>query len=220
MLVTGFGPFGTVEENPSAILARELDPEASVLRVSWREAAEFARRRPGATVLALGVAVGRTEPTYELFGHNAADPRPDVDGAVWPLREIVPGGADALGATFLTASELSGLKMRASYTPGGYLCNFLLYRLLWELRGTGARVGFVHVAPFEACARELQLEALRGLIGLVGSAPASVSDSSAMNPSMESSSPTGQSSNGPVSVRSREPIRHSPETTEPSQTPR
>ncbi|RYG71241.1 hypothetical protein EON77_13055 [bacterium] len=169
MLITGFGAFGRVEDNPSAHLARDLDPGATILRVDWREVAEFAQALPrGETILALGVAANRAEPTYELFAHNAADPRPDVDGEFWPLREIVPGAPASLGATFLTPEELSGLTMRTSYSPGGYLCNFILYRLLWELRGTGTRIGFVHVAPFEACPRETQLTALQGLVASIG----------------------------------------------------
>lgn len=233
MLITGFGAFGSVGDNPSAHLARELDPDATILRVDWREVAEFARAAPEtrpATILALGVAVGRPEPTYELFAHNAAGRRPDVDGELWPLREIVPGAPSALGATLLTPDELGRLPMRTSYTPGDYLCNFVLYRLLWELRGTGARVGFVHVAAFERCPLEVQLASLRELIRLVGSegadgpgtdgvGSAETSSSSAMNISSDSSSPTGHISNGPETVVSREPIRHSPEITVPSQTP-
>ena len=224
MLVTGFGAFGGVEDNPSAHLARDLDPDATILRVSWEEVAAWAWEQRPATILALGVAVKRTEPTYELFGHNAADPRADVDGALWPRPAIVPDAPQSLGATLLTPAQLAETSMKLSFTPGGYLCNFLLYRLLWELRGTGARVGFVHVASFEVCPRELQLQALRDLLLLAGSdgaeGPTNVSSSSAMNSSIESSSPTGHSSNGPDSVRSREPMRHSPEITAPSHLPR
>ncbi len=230
MLITGFGAFGSVADNPSTHLARDLDPDATILRVSWREVADFAREvqvgsTPASTILALGVAVGRTEPTYELFAHNVANPRPDVDGQLWPLREIIPGAPSALGATLLTPAELGRLTMRASYTPGGYLCDFILYRLLWELRGTGTRIGFVHVAPFEACSREVQLEALRELVRLVGSEGAEgaeseeTNSSSAMKSASESSSPSGHISNGPEMLPSLEPILHSPEITVPSQTP-
>ncbi len=220
MLVTGFGPFRGVEDNPSARLARDLDPEATILPVEWRAVADFLLRRQEATILLLGVATSRAEPTYELFAHNAAGAEPDAAGRVHPLREIAPGAPRTLGATLLSPSQLPGLAMRPSFSPGDYLCNYALYLAL--LRSGARRVGFVHVAPFERCPREDQLEALRALVARIRAAPDSASSSAdaAMNSSIAISSPSGHISNGPSSRDALDATRHDPAITVPSQTPR
>ena len=222
MLVTGFGAFEGVDDNPSARLARALDPNAPILPVEWRAVRDFLARTREERILLLGVAPGRAEPTYELFAHNAASPRPDAAGRFHPLREIAPGAPKSLGATFLAPDELPRLSMATSFTPGGYLCNYALYLAL--LRSCAGRVGFVHVAPLEACPFEDQLASLRRLIALLpserGEASSSSSTDAAMNSSIMTSSPSGHISNGPVSAPALDPTRHVPATTVPSQTPR
>lgn len=222
MLITGFGAFDGVDDNPSAHLARALDPNAPVLPVEWRAVRDFLKDRRKEAILLLGVAPGRTEPTYELFAHNVAAERPDAAGHYYPLREIAPGAPKSLGATFLTPEELPRLKMATSYTPGAYLCDYALYLAL--LHSCAPRVGFVHVAPFAACPSEDQLASLRALIALLpsdrGDASSRSSTDAAMNSSIIISSPSGHISNGPDSVPELDPTRQVPAITVPSQTPR
>ncbi|HLO99870.1 MAG TPA: hypothetical protein VK171_14845, partial [Fimbriimonas sp.] len=72
------------------------------------------------------------------------------------------GGPLTLGQTFLSPAQLLECPLPLSFTPGNYLCNFLLYSLLWRM--PTSRVGFVHVPLFETVPKETQLEQIRQLL--------------------------------------------------------
>lgn len=171
LLITGFGPWSDVEENPSGPLAEALAEgfacECEILPVHWERVAEWGRTKPGRyrRVLHLGVAVSRSAPTYELYAHNAVKGgRGGTEGSLWPKDQAIGGGIATLGATFLTPAELPRLSMATSFTPGDYLCNFVLYRSL--ARARRSRVGFVHVVPFETMPMAEQLAQLVALVEL------------------------------------------------------
>ena len=162
ILVSGFGPFLDVKENPSWESIRDLQGTVvggcriAVVRldVTYRTAAEQLQaaidRTQPALVLSLGVA-----PTAAIRLESTAHNRdtasaPDVDGEVREGRTIREGAAEALPtrlplAKLKAALVADGFAVVDSDDAGGYLCNHLFYELLTR-RPTGP-AGFVHVPP-------------------------------------------------------------------------
>lgn len=155
VLVTGFGPFLDVSDNPSAKLAREIDGRrvagetivSHVLPVSFdRGPDEVLRlmRVLGEPKLVLGLGVARSRPrvNVERVGRRACVPTPDVDGVVL---EHLGDGPDEVRATIDVQKLAKALKADLSDDAGGYVCNAWLYRVTRGL--PGVPVGFVHVPP-------------------------------------------------------------------------
>ncbi|RYG48250.1 hypothetical protein EON79_05035 [bacterium] len=168
LIVTGFGAFGTVTDNPSAILARGCGRECRILEVSYAEAGRFlasteARLADG--LLMLGVAVKRTTITPELFARNHRGKHPDVRGEA-PFGEIEPGGPILLSATIWNQNDLADWTEHALVHPsldaGTFLCNDISYRALRAF--PDKPVGFLHVPPFEALHREEQEARLQKIL--------------------------------------------------------
>lgn len=173
-LITGFGPFGSVVDNPTERLLRHFaaqdvaghDLTVCALPTSFaraprafQSAYETGGRggQPFDLVLMLGVAARSTSWRVESQGLNHDAPAiPDVDGFTPPHREIVPGGASHLSVTLppqilLLAVESLNLPVVLSDTAGQYLCNHLLYTALDLVRRSDPipRTGFLHVPPDE-----------------------------------------------------------------------
>jgi pyroglutamyl-peptidase len=173
-LLTGFGPFGSVIDNPTERLLRhfaEQDVSGHVL-TTCALPTSFARAmqtfqtaftsggqdgRPFDLILMLGVAAGSDHWRVETQGLNWDEPGiPDVDGYVTPGRYIVPGGPARLPVTLAPdgveqAIRATGAPVAQSVSAGAYLCNHLLYSVLHQLQ-TGdrpIRAGFLHVPADE-----------------------------------------------------------------------
>jgi pyroglutamyl-peptidase len=170
ILVTGFGAFPGVDDNPSARLAAAVDGRVvrgvpivgRVLAVRWRagpeEAVAIARSLGARLVLGLGVAGGRVAPEVETLAVRAVDGRPDAAGEAHDLPEGPPRVAATIDAPKLAAA----LGVGTSVDAGQYVCNAWLYQVTLGL--PGIPVGFVHV-PLSG----LDVDALlRGLASLVG----------------------------------------------------
>lgn len=170
ILVTGFGPFPGVDDNPSAVVARAVDGRTVggrpvvglVLPVLWRRGPELAiaaANELGAElVVGLGVATTRDAVDVETIGFRDRDPRPDADGC----HPEPVDGPDSVGATLDCAALADGLGARLSQDAGRYVCNAWLYDVARGL--PGSRVGFVHM-PASGLDPELLLRALERLVG-------------------------------------------------------
>ncbi|WP_221088404.1 pyroglutamyl-peptidase I [Deinococcus aquaedulcis] len=173
-LLTGFEPFHTHPDNPSANAARALHGlqvgdwqiESALLPVEPHAAAQqlteaLDRTQPGA-VLLTGLAAGRPQVTLERVAVNVMDfAIPDNAGQTYRDQPAGPAGAPAaylstwpLRAT-LAAWRAAGLPGHISNTAGLYVCNFVLYRALHHL-AQGGRAGvpcaFMHVPANPAVA--------------------------------------------------------------------
>ncbi len=169
LLITGFEPYGTLAENPSATIAQELARRAAErpdvyagLRVAILPT-EFARAERAIgellqtdvpdVLLALGVAPRAEGLRIERTARNRDDAAlPDNAGEQRSLSPIVPGGPDTLESTLpiqamWVALEQLGVPVAISDDAGGYVCNHLFYaaRHLIDSRGLPTRCGFVHV---------------------------------------------------------------------------
>ncbi len=169
ILVTGFGPFPGVVDNPSGDVARAVDGRTVggrpvvglVLPVLWRRGPELAIEAANALgaelVVGLGVATTRAVLDVETLGFRGWDPQPDADGCYPDDRD----GPDVVGATLDSAALADGLGARISRDAGRYVCNAWLYQVARGL--PAARVGFVHM-PAAGLDPELLLRALARLV--------------------------------------------------------
>ena len=168
LLVTGFGPFGKVERNPSELIARELDgARIAGHDVAGRILPVSAESTPGAVraaleetepalALLLGVATGRAALSAERVAVNVFDfDEPDNDGARPVDIPIEPDGPAAYFATLPLRAILDAWKRAdvpgyLSDTAGTYLCNAALYTALHATAEEARPVGFVHLPSLPA----------------------------------------------------------------------
>ncbi|MCK6524086.1 pyrrolidone-carboxylate peptidase [Myxococcota bacterium] len=171
ILVTGFGPFLDVEDNPSGRLARRIDGARVAghsvygerLPVSYDEAPAMtlalAERLRPILVVGLGVARGRMKVMVERVGRRP-DPGaiPDVGGR----RPTARKGAPAEVRASLDVEALSdALGAAVSDDAGAYVCNAWLYTVARAL--PAVPVGFIHV-PDEGMSEERLLTGLARLV--------------------------------------------------------
>jgi len=168
VLLVGFKPYGEYPENPSEIVVETLDGTevegveivGAVLPVSFRAAREEALRlveehRP-LVAIGVGLSPRRVDVGVEKVALNYMySERPDADGYKPKGEPVIPGGPDALFATIPVERVLEAL--RESYIPasislsaGSYVCNALMYTLIYYTRRYGGLAGFLHV-PLPPC---------------------------------------------------------------------
>ena len=164
ILVTGFDPFGGESVNP-AYEAVKLLPDViggaeifkleipTVFSLSGPAVEEGIRKYQPDVVICVGQAGGRASISVEKVAINFVDARiPDNNGEQ-PLDE--PLQADGPAAYFATLPvkamvqhvKEAGLPCYLSCTAGTYVCNSIMYNVLYmcEKRYPGIRAGFIHV---------------------------------------------------------------------------
>lgn len=162
ILVTGFGPFLDVRENPSWEAIRGLagarigGSRIAVARldVTYAGAAEqlqqaLDRERPD-LVLALGVCRDAALRLESTARNQDTATSPDAVGEARPGRAIRDGGPATLPTrlpleALREALQRDGFEVLDSDDAGGYLCNHVFYELL--VRRPAGMAGFVHVPP-------------------------------------------------------------------------
>ncbi len=152
LLVTGFGPFGSIDANPSQKLAETCGEEFRVLEVSFRAVDLFVEELallPPRPVLLMGVAAASEKMRIEWVARNRIGKTPDVLGQVQGPSAIDPNGPPNLAASLWQHSDFGVEHDRwlPSVDAGDYLCNYVFYRALQK--GPHHRIGFLHV-PSEA----------------------------------------------------------------------
>ena len=157
VLVTGFGPFGDVAENPSADVASmmpgltpgHVEVVCETLPVEY--AASAARldelidaERPDA-VVCLGVAATRDEVSVERIARRVTrSESPDNAGVVLSAA----GGEDEPDElpTTLPVEAIASRGVSVSEDAGGYVCDHLFYRAVRTAAAAGVPfAGFVHI---------------------------------------------------------------------------
>lgn len=165
LLVTGFGPFRDVTENPSALLAQDLaeafpEVDSQVLEVSWEEVNAFATGdfRGYDACLMLGISASAQTLLLEGVGRNQASPSADVRGVAWGPGQLEPSAPPLLASTLWQGCAPDPGGWEWSVDAGGYLCNALLFQMLHHQPHLPS--GFIHVPSFETVGRDLQRETL------------------------------------------------------------
>jgi pyroglutamyl-peptidase len=165
-LLTGFGPFGEVADNPSARLARTFAErgapdhalETAVLPVSFQRGAEEITRLLASgrydACLMLGVAGRSDHIRLERLGVNHDSARiPDNDGRS-PMGRSRAGAPLGHQTPFpllplLASLHAAGIPAGISHSAGAYVCNRVYFTALDACRlcGLATRCLFVHVPP-------------------------------------------------------------------------
>lgn len=162
-LVTGFLSFGRFAENPSAALAHTCGRRFELLEVAYDAADAFVESlhaRDFDRLLMLGVCGHASRPKFERIARNRVNGQPDVRAVIRGPRAIDPAAPDVLPAT-LDINCLCDM----SDDAGGYLCNYLFFRVAQALQASPQRrFGFLHVAPADVMALDAQHNVLARLL--------------------------------------------------------
>ena len=164
VLITGFGPFPGAPFNPSAALAKALarrrrpalagiERATHVFATTYasvdRELPKLFAQKPD-IVLMFGVAGRRHQLCIETRARNAVSLLfPDASGRKPHHGVIKLHGPAALtgNAPFARLASAAGPRARLSRDAGNYLCNYIFWRALEQVRGTRPLVQFVHIPP-------------------------------------------------------------------------
>lgn len=162
LLITGFEPFGGEEINPSYEAVSRLPSEINeysltklLIPVVFGEGAErvikAAEEEQPDVIICVGQAGGRDAITPELVGINLRHGSiPDNNGYMPVDEPVISCGADAYFTTLPVrrlAEKINeaGVRARVSYSAGAYVCNDVLYTLLYHFKNSKTRVGFIHI---------------------------------------------------------------------------
>ena len=164
LLLTGFTPFDGEAINPALEAVKRVKSEIAGMEIvklevptvfgeSVRLVAEAIEREQPDFVLSVGQAGGRAEITPERVAINVDDARIPDNVGQQPID--VPIFADGENAYFATlpvkamaeAIREAGLPSALSNTAGTYVCNHLMYGVLYHLNRhhKDAKAGFIHV---------------------------------------------------------------------------
>jgi pyroglutamyl-peptidase len=180
VLLTGFGPFPGVADNPSAWLAETLAQRAApdadaelharILPTAWQDAQLMPRlcqELQPRVMIHFGVSERARTFRIERSAHNRAARRADAHGLMPPASTIRADGADRFDTEVPAASlaahlRACGVAAASSRSAGSYLCNFLYYHsLAWARGQADPRLAlFVHIPSLRGRADFLGQETL------------------------------------------------------------
>ena len=164
ILITGFDPFGGENVNP-AYEAVKLLPDtiagAEIIKLEvptrfHRAGAvledAMQRHKPDA-VICVGQAGGRAAITPEKVAINLMDGRLPDNAGYQPVDAPIREDGETAYFTSLPVKAMvqrmrdAGIPAAVSYTAGTYVCNYLLYTLLYliDKKYPNVRGGFIHV---------------------------------------------------------------------------
>lgn len=168
-LVTGFGPFLEVTENPSSEIAESLNRPCQILDVQYSAVERFlAEVDPQSfdQLMLIGVARRAKALRFELFARNAKGPTPDSGGSSAPgpidLSSPLLLPASLWANTDVVAKAIQEGPFVASMDAGRYLCNYIAYRALQTF--PDKRVGFLHIPHFSEVSKETQVESIASVL--------------------------------------------------------
>ena len=161
ILISGFEPFGSDSINPTEIIVRSLPKEINnfeihgiVLPVEFKLAPERLIKeieiiKPSAIIM-LGQAGGRDSISIETTAKNNMRGK-DNSGFIPDNLPIIEGGPTELHSTLPiekinAAIKRYGLPSKLSNDAGNYVCNCLLYNVMYFVKDV-VSAGFIHV-PF------------------------------------------------------------------------
>ena len=158
LIITGFGSFQSTSDNPSAHVARELQPSAPILEVTYAAVDTFLEALDPSSfdaLLMLGFSPRARILVDETTGHNRYGSLPDMAGEV-RSGALVPSAPEELEATLWTNFVLwqTNFLWHVSHDAGSYMCNYALYSALH--RFPHLLIGFLHVPSLEVMSLDKQ----------------------------------------------------------------
>lgn len=167
ILITGFDPFDKEKINPAYEAVKKLPDRiqtANIIKLEiptvFYDAAqrldEAIQQYQPEIVICVGQAGGRTHLTPEFVAINYMDARiPDNKGNQPLQSRIEESGPDAYFTKLPVKAiceelKTAGIPAAVSYSAGTYVCNYLMYSLLYLIdhKYPDMRGGFIHV-PYD-----------------------------------------------------------------------
>lgn len=168
VLIIGFDPFGGERVNPAYEAVKLLpDTIAGAQIIKLEIPTVFSKSGPAVEagirehqpdiVINVGQAGGRSCVTIEKVAINLADARIPDNAGEQPVDEVLQAdGENAYFATIPVKAIVQnvrdhGIPCHVSYTAGTYVCNCVMYNVLYMAakKYPNIRAGFIHV-PFAA----------------------------------------------------------------------
>ncbi len=191
ILISAFEPFGGKETNASWEALKRIEaPEGKELKkllvptvfgLSGEILLKTMREEAPDCVLCLGEAAGRVSLTPERVAINIRDASMEDNAGKKPHDEpVVPGGPAAFFSTLpikamTEAARRVGVAATVSNSAGTFVCNDLMYSLLYSLSQADSAIGgFVHVPLCAAQAGAADMpfmpleDIVRGLEAMLG----------------------------------------------------
>jgi pyroglutamyl-peptidase len=173
VLITGFGPFPGAPFNPSAALAKTLtrrrrpalagiERSTHVFATTYASVDRdlpklFAQKQRPDIVLMFGVAGRRRQLCIETRARNAVSLLFPDAGGYRPRHGVIKlRGPAALTGNAPFARLAGAAGTRLSRDAGRYLCNYVYWRALEQVRGTRPLVQFIHIPPVSTKPRRLR----------------------------------------------------------------
>ncbi len=172
ILISAFEPFGGEERNASLEVLRQINVPAgreikkivvpTVFGLAGKVLLDAVREERPDVVLCLGQAAGRIDVTPERVAINVRDASiPDNAGRQPKDEPIVPNGPAAIFSSLpikdmIRAARNEGLSASISNSAGTFVCNDLMYSLLYVLNRDYPfiRGGFIHVPVCPSMGKE------------------------------------------------------------------
>ena len=162
LLITGFDPFGGETINPSWEAVSALPEQVGEYTVRklmiptvFGRAAEAVLQQAQVfqpdVIICVGMAGGRDAVTPERIAVNIRDARIADNDGNQPQGEFVKPDGPAACFTTLPVTEMveaiqkAGIPAAVSNTAGTFVCNDVMYTLLYTYASTVVRTGFIHV---------------------------------------------------------------------------
>ena len=164
VLITGFDPFGGESVNPAYEAVKLLpDTIAGAQIIKLEIPTVFSKSGPAVEagiqehqpdiVINVGQAGGRSCVTIEKVAINLADARIPDNAGEQPVDEVLQeDGENAYFATIPVKAIVQnvrdhGIPCHVSYTAGTYVCNCVMYNVLYMAakKYPNIRAGFIHV---------------------------------------------------------------------------
>lgn len=168
ILLTAFDPFGGEKVNPALEAVKRVEDEIKGAEIVKLEIPTVFKEGPKTifdkieeinpdVVLSIGQAGGRSALTVEFVGINWADGRIADNAGNQPVGEkIFEDGETAYISTLPVKGMVenirkNGIPAHLSYTAGTFVCNDVLYSVLYYISKNNKKMksGFMHV-PFAA----------------------------------------------------------------------
>ena len=170
IILTGFGPFGSVSENPSSLNLEELRKKNlhrfeihTHIPVSVKAVDAWIDRHANSGKIYVHFGVNQRAKSIQIE-HRAFNEMlfqiPDVDGFTTNGQTISPGEAEFL-LTRLSPLVPYSDNLESSDDAGRYICNYIYYR---SLQRTNGRSLFIHVPPYSVIPQGDQLEIIQRIL--------------------------------------------------------
>ena len=180
ILITGFGPFGSIINNPSSILGQKLSEQLNSkgytsefiqLRTAIKDCIEFYENKsdPNTLIIHIGVNSGIKRINIEFQGFNEAIfSIPDADGAQpfhekiindYPYQSSIRNKVDLQSIIDQYRDSID-----PSYSAGRYICNYIYFLALYYSGIKSKGCVFVHIPLFENLSLDKQLNIMNEFI--------------------------------------------------------